>query len=295
MGRHKPRYKEITEKQNIKEVNEILTHEYGYDIYDFALSIAVILSENPLLGFWNIWMIQNKGIPYLETCKEEIKSLKAIRTKLGKIVYELDDHLKKIHYWDVIKGRNQNAYHQDFFPIEEINGILNKEHLTKKIYNLADTFRIIDEELDYFNNKIPPFKKRVGPPALPKIIIPSFWSSIMNDSKGPHWRNIKVLFQWFYNKLKTTDYSKHIKEYPEEMRAIYNFKRRFKSELEDDIKYFFLHNYHDYKKSSDVLEQKTIQIRFKKKNPEFLHIPLSFKEKRPELIWFPGGTTFPSK
>ena len=265
MSRDKHPYNVLSFKWDIDRVNSFLIKEYGYDLFDFAYSIAIVFRKNLSIQFWNIWLIRNPQIPYIKICKEEIKTLEDIKPKFEKIIWELDDHLKKLKYWDVLKGRIAGTFFPPFFPSKRIKGILDKDKIVKRNYELENVFKTIDKEIDYYNDFLRFFSASSGRPSMPKTIISSLWSLIMKDSKRIHLENINSLLYWFYMKLESTFYGKNLVN-PLALQEISRFRSKYEDLLEKDIKEIF---FYDYMECPNIEKPKAFQIRFEKEEPKF--------------------------
>jgi len=289
MSSDKLPYNVLSFEWDIDRVNSFLIEEYGYDLFDFAYSIAIVFSKNLPIRFWNIWSIRNPQIPYIKICKEEIKTLEGIKPKFKKIIWELDDHLEQLKYWDVRKGRIAGTFFPPFFPSTRIKGKLDRENIVKSNYKLKNVLKTIEKEINYYNDYLRLDSASSGRPSMPKTIISSLWSLIMKDSKRIHLENINSLLYWFYMKLESTSYGKNLVNLLG-LQEISRFRSKYEDFLEKDRKEIFSHNY--IESSPNIKKPKAFQIRFEKEEPKFYDITFAQEDERQPLIVFPDDSKF---
>ena len=138
----KDNYKKINDMMGINEVNEILISQYRYDLYNFAVSLAVVLNDSPIFGFRNIWEIKKAKIPGTEKVKEEIERLSDIKSKILRLTKGLKIHLKKLPDWHRIKKDTMDETLRHLILNEEFTNNSNEDEITRKVYKLFIFFDI---------------------------------------------------------------------------------------------------------------------------------------------------------
>jgi len=288
------------------KVNSILVNNYGYDLFDFAYSLAIAVCKEQPIKSWRFWPLLKKEAPDIfEQYRDDIKLLKEINEGL---IRKLDKHLKNVQYWGLVKGSIKEPFCSPFFPVQKIPGELNnlnvkkrrrKKHkftinkrreIIKELYKLNET---INAEIDYYERYLSYYRNKKGRPVFPKTIIASLWSLIMRDKNGIHYDRIAELLIWFSEKLKNADYgkefSKSIKKNPPGEREITRFHNKFPNVLEEDSRDIFFHNYREFKKKQKVY---SFRISFEKEKPKFFPIEPT-EEQSIDLITFSGSSKFP--
>lgn len=294
MNRHKLRYRLIGENWEITRLNEFLKSQYGFDLYDFSHSLAIVLRRRPSLRFWHIWAIKKESIPYFEQMDQELRRLRRLRDR---IVRDLYNHLERIQYWDWISNRIDTPVCPLFHPRTIISQDLDREDMQEKrnkitemLYKLDET--IIAAEIDFFERYLSIYRYPSGRPAVPKNIISSLWSMILRDSIRIHHKNITNLLNWFCNKLETTAYGRELRDSLEDgyssEEEISRFKRRYGRYLEEDRKELFVF---DYRTASGREKIYPFHIRFAEDEPKFYTLPEPSEGRTPS-IKFPEGTTY---
>lgn len=284
------RYKLIDVNWGADELNEFLLRQYRFGLFSFAFSLATVFYKTPSWGSWDLWFLKKEGIPYYETCKQEIKKIREIRAE---IVEKLDEHLDRLQFWDSLKGKQKLHFPKTFLSLNKAPEILDREKLTKKNYKLERTFKVIDDEIEYYEKLIPNYTRKRGRPVQARFIISSFWSLILRDSQITHWKNIEQLLEWFYRKLNGVHYSqKNEEHYSQEIYGMpkQDLVTRFRSEnilkLENELQSFFK----DFSKPQNQLN---LQIRFEQNKMDFRGFDPEEFETLPKLIKFLDGSTFP--
>ena len=278
---------------NENEINSALNHKYGYEIYNFAISLAVLLSSSPQLGFFHIYELKNEQIKGINEVKAEIKRLGYVKNRLKKIADDLSEHLEQVPDWHIIH-KNGNTSYYEAFQLNSFKEQSNKDEITKEIYSLEKAMEIIEEEHDYLKNNIwEPFKRKPGNPATPSVIIFALWSFIIRRNNKIIWDDLRELVGWFYKKLKKTEYRKVISEsnYPLQI-PFYRFKKKHQRKFESDLEHFFGSS-SDKRDLCSRIQERAFQIHFKTTGPEILAFARPCKINRSPLIIFPDKSTFP--
>jgi len=288
------------------KVNSILIKRYGYDLFDFAYSLAIAVCKKQPIKSWRFWPLLKKETPdKFVQYSDDIELLKEINEGL---IRKLDKHLKNVQYWGLVKGNIKEPFCSPFFPVQKIRGKVNnlnvkkrrgKSHkftinkrreIIKELYKLNET---IDAEIDYYEQYLSYYRNKKGRPVFPKTIIASLWSLIMRDENGIHYNRIAGLLIWFSEKLKNTDYGKEfsesIKINPPKEREIARFHNNFPNVLEEDSRDIFFHNYRKFIKNQKVY---SFRIRFEKEEPKFFPIEPT-EGQYIDLVTFSDGSKFP--
>ena len=248
----KQSYNLLNIEWDINRVNDFLIKEYEHDLFDFAYSLAVVLSKEPLLKPWDIQLISKQEIPDYENVVDEVKRLK-------KLACDINTHrlvMKKIK--------------NPLFPKE-------------KIYNIEE---LISNEITILQASLEIFKKTKGRPAISKNVIASLWSLVMKDSKEIHFENIEILLNWFYEKLEGMTYREKL-NVDSSKAEILRFRKSFCVPLEETKKDIFVYNY-NANLSKDKKKTYIFEIRFEKDNPEFYPLSPTSENDISSLIVFPN-------
>ncbi len=261
-------------------INTDLISGYGYDLFDFAYSIAIALSKKPLSDFWNIWTLKKTEVADYKFVADEVKKLKRIKRRLQQV---LDLHLSAM----------QNI-RNPLLPKEPMPASENwenrdadtRELLIEKIYGLES----IRGEIDILRGCLNLFKRAKGKPAKPFNIIASLWSLIMKNEEI-HLDNIYTLINWFHERLEGTDYRNELdtSEHPPRLKVISEFMENYEDLLEEDKKKIFFHSYRELQDKEKVY---AFQIRYEVDNPR-LYPFSSPPDETEQLIVFTDGSTFP--
>lgn len=268
------------------ELNEFLLRQYKFGLFSFALSLATVFYKSPSWGSWDLWSLKKEGIPYFEICKQEIGKIKEIKAK---IVEQLDEHLNKLQFWDSLRGSQTHNLPQAFLSLKKPPKILDREKLTEKNYKLETTFKVIDDEIEYYEKLVADYTRKRGRPVQIRIIISSLWSLILKDSQIIHWENIKRILEWFYRKLNGKHYQENEKHYSHEIYAmpkvdlITRFRAKNIRVLENELQYFFK----DFSKSENHLN---LMIIFGQNDVDFIGPKLKKHVTFPGIIIFPKRT-----
>ena len=249
------RYKIFDKYFDTSEANKFLIQKYGFDLFDFAHSLAIVLRKEPTSKFWDIQLIRKQEVSDYEIVSDGVKRLK-------KLALDLNKHrlaMKKIK-----------------------NPLLPKE----KIYEIEES---IGGEINILKASLNAFKKSKGAPAKPKNIIPSLWSLVMRDNGITHWKNIENLFDWFHERLEDVSYRNELVGFSPG-KEILRFVKKFRPFLEEAKKEVFYHNCKEFPNQKKI---NAFQIRFEIYSPEFYPINSSSENEMSSLIIFPDGSTFP--
>lgn len=265
-----------------ERLNNYLIQYYGYDLFDFAYSLAIVLSKSVPINPLNIWYIKHQQVPYIKTCREEIRRLRGIKQREMRIISDLDNHLDQMKHWDVLGGRIVGTFIPQYFPKERTRERINRNSYTKRVYRLEDIFHVLNKEIDHYNEFLQLFRVTSGRPISPKTIIASLWSLIIRNRRGIDLARIHELLGWFYARLEGTEYEGELIDLPGS-EEISRFMRRFRNILEEDKSKIFVHNYHQ---SQHIDKPKVIQIRFERDEPRFLSISTTQRNEIPSLIIF---------
>jgi hypothetical protein len=268
---------------NPERLNSYLIQYYGYDLFDFAYSLAIVLRKSIPIDPLNIWLIKHQQIPYVRTCRGEIRRLRGIKDRIMRIISDLDDHLDQMKYWDVLRGRIDGTFIPLYFPVERSRERINRNNYIKRVYRLEDILQILTEEIGHYNEFLRLFRETSGRPIAPKTIITSFWSLIIRNRRGIELDRIHELLGWFYVRLEGTDYKEELRDLPGP-EEISRFMRRFRNILNKDKSKIFVHNYHQ---SQHVDKLKVIQIRFERDEPKFFSVGTTQRNEIQHLIIFP--------
>lgn len=279
------RYELIDVNWNAKKLNEFLLRQYRYSLFCFAFSLAAVFYKTPSWGSWNLWFLKKEGIPYFEICKQEIEKIKEMKVQ---IVDKLDEHLNKLQFWDSLMGNQKHHFPKTFLSLKKPPKILDKEKLTEKNYKLENTFKVIDDEIEYYEKLVADYTRKRGRPVQIRIIISSLWSLILKDSQITHWKNIAQILEWFYRKLNGKHYQENEKHYSHEIYAmpkvdlITRFRAKNIKVLENELQYFFK----DFSKSENHLN---LMIIFGQNEVDFVGPKLKKHVTFPGIIIFPNG------
>jgi len=288
MTRNKFIYRKINKMMENNELSEILVRQYGYDLYNFAVSLAIILSDFPIFGFWNIWKIKNTEIPGISSVKKESKRLSDIRRRFLKLTESLKEHLREFPQWHEIKKESIDESLRQLILNKEFSNLQNEDEITRKLYKLEDTLKIIDEEISYLqNNMWKPFRKGKGKPVEPNFIIHAFWSLVMRKKENADMKNVENLVNWFDNKLNNTTYGSVLK-YEFEGPSLYRFITENREKLEEDRGYFFPKG-----KLKEPHLPRNLRVEFASSSPEISAYDSRCKEIQSPLVFFPDKTTYP--
>ena len=245
-------YNLLNSEWNINKVNEFLIEKYGYDLFDFAYSMAVILSKKPLLKFLDIQLIRKLKVSDYKNVVEGVERLK-------KLAHDLSAHR---------------------LAMKEIeNRLFPKE----RIYNIEE---LINEEINILQACLEMYKKVKGRPAIFKNIIASLWSLVMKDSEGIHFKNIDELSNWFYKELEEVTYRDKLNVDSSEG-EILRFRKNFYILLEETKKDIFVYNYKtNLSKDKPVKKTYAFEIRFEKDDPQLYPLNPTSENDIASLIIF---------
>ena len=284
-------YQQINKDMRVKELNEILTSQYGYGLYNYCASLAIILVDFPFFGFGKIWELKNAQITGFKQVRTEIERLTDIKSKIQNIGKRLRLHLTKLPNWHQIRRDSLDESLRDIFLTQDFSKLPNKDEVALDVYKLGDTLNIIDEEINFLqNNMWQPFKKKVGRSANPFVLLHAFWSLVIIKHKNSDMYNVGRLIEWFANKLRDTDYAAKLSG-KSESSSIYRFRKGNIKYLEESKKYFFPDNKTNNSKAASL--PKNFRIEFAKSAPEIsAYSGACINQKSPSVI-FPDKTTYP--
>ncbi len=278
-------------------VDSKLTKKLTYGLYDFAFSLIEIQRK------WSsyIFNIDKKRIHWVDFWKEEKEKFEKLKRH---IINKIDGHLRRTDFW------NPKAKWTIPGKIEYIVGK----------YEIEPFFKVLDEEINKFENASKMPRKR-GKPIHLKSKIVLLWSLVIESRRGVDWKTISELIDWFSFKLRDSVLGKKLigkSEFtnPEYLlRQILSLKDKehYKESL-DELKNqcfpkekkepIFLINFknkgvslHDIKfLIEDIeycLENKKAQGKINNKGFDINIIDYYQRYKNVPLIIFPNGETFP--
>ncbi len=286
-----PRPMRVTDNMNPPALNSLLLRAYGFELLDFAFSLAVVLSKKPLLRLDQpIWVMKKEGIPFITKSKRELAHLVEIKSKLDRVVEDLDDHLNSLEYWDTIRAGVQKSFLPQFFPTATAREPLDKKTIILDCYSLKAVYETIEKESEYLKpwvDLLSPKGHDAGRYTLAITIIAALWSRVITYKRKTDWKNLWALISWFYARLGNADYRTELDGHPSP-ESIYRFRDRFQRELRKDRLYFFAHNYRS-PKLRRIVKPKPIQVRFTPQNPKLIQRD---REDMP-LISFSDGANLP--
>jgi len=269
----------INDNLSPQQLNRKLIRIYGYDLFDFTYSLAIVLSKKPPPRLWNIWLIRKFKIEDIEILKKELNRLKRIRNQLIK---DLKKHLIKMH------RINNPLLPKEYIPearnIEStIDEIRNEDII--RIYKINETIGI---EINNIKTILNIFKRTKGPPASVKNILGSLWSLVMRDETRIHIDIIADLMGWFYLRLQPTNYADELGASPS-LEEILRFMGRFGSMVEQDKSEIF---YYNLKLERNINKIYPFQIIFDENGPRFLPRDIDENQVSRAKIIFADGTEF---
>jgi len=273
------RVERINDNLSSQQLNRKLIRIYGYDLFDFTYSLAIVLSKKPPPRLWNIWLIRKFKIEDFAILKKELLRLKRIRNQLIK---DLKRHLIKMH-----------RINNPLLPKEYIPVVRNIESTVAEIRN-EDIIRIykIDEaigsEIKNITAILNIFKRTKGPPASAKNILGSLWSQVVRDETSIHIDIIADLMDWFYLRLQPRNYADELVASPS-LEEISRFMTRFGSMVKKDRTEIF---YYNLKSERNINKIYPIQIIFDENGPRFLPRDTNENNSSCAKIIFADGTEF---
>lgn len=284
-------YQQINKFMGIKELDEILISQYGYTLYNYCASLAIILIDFPFLGFGKIWELKNAQMTGIEQVRTEIERLKEIKSKIQRIKNNLSLHLTYLSKWHQIKRDSLDEALREIFLTQNFSELSNKDEVTSELYKLGDTVNIIDEEINFLQNSMwQPFKKGVGRSANPFVLLHAFWSLVIVKHKNSDMYNVGRLIEWFAHKLKDTDYAVKLTG-KSESSSIYRFRKENIEYLKESKKYFFPDN--TINNSEVASLPKNFRIEFAKTAPDIsVYSEACISQESPSVI-FPDKTMYP--
>jgi hypothetical protein len=259
-------------------LDQVLRQYYGYSLFDFALSLAIIFRRNPPFRPYNIWRLKQGSFELLEDCRDKTDRLK--RT-LDQVYRRLSSHLEDIGYWRYITDGIENPLFPSLFPAEHPparqNGEIPEEEkmqITRKIYGLNRLEEIISSEVSHYETLLRLYSIRhQGRPALVKTIISSLWSYALRFRGRLNADAIPELLNWFLAKLRNTGYGRALERSVEEAyptsEDMSRFRRGFGNELLEDFELIFHYNSPE---TPIVQILRDLSIRFDRDEPRFFRI-----------------------
>lgn len=271
------------------KVDEILTRNYEYGIFPFALGVAIHLLKFPSFGSVELWKKKNVAPDYWIKVRDEARKLERIRDGLVTVLEELDAHLKEILYWDFLKGHHNYVCDLIGFPSffvnpERVSRPIRHDVITNEIYGLSETIQKINAELEFYNS-VGSTRRKQGRPIKAKLAIAVLWSQVMKKKERIQWTDVKALMAWFHNKLRGTQYGSEIGEMPgaEDVRRL---KLKYQAEIASERNLIFW----QYDNPDNPMG---LQIDFAEDSPRLRGISSSKQCEAPGAIRFLDGTTFP--
>jgi hypothetical protein len=284
-------YQQINKYMGIKELDEILISQYGYNLYNYCASLAIILIDSPFFGFGKIWELKNAQIAGLKQVRTEIERLTNIKSNIRNIGKRLRVHLTKLPDWHQTKRGSLDESQRDIILNQDYSSLPNKDEVALDVYKLAETLNIIDEEINFLQNSMwQPFKKGVGRSANPFVLLHAFWSLVIIKHKNSDMYNVGRLIEWFAEKLKGTDYAVKLIG-KSESSSIYRFRKENIEYLEESKGYFFPENTTNNIEVASL--PKNFRIEFAKTAPDIsVYSEACISQESPSVI-FPDKTMYP--
>lgn len=282
-------------------VNKFLIDEYEYDLFDFAHSLAIVLSKKPppSTTLWEIWKFgKRKDTDYEREYKREYELVADEIRRLERIIKSTTRGLKN-HMLAMEKVKNP-LLPKDILPGYEIwkNGHKNweKDEDDKPMeFWIKNNYKfdgVISSEINILKKCLNDLKKEKGAPTKSKNTIAALWSLVMKDDATPHLKNIETLLDWFWETLEGVPYHREIESSSSENSSgdkTSRFVKRNRSLLEKARKEIFFHNYKEF---PDKKKTYPYQIRFEADSPKFYPRSSPYDETA-RFIFFPDGSTFP--
>ena len=150
MSTYKSGYPLIDKKWDAHQLNDFLVKEYEHGFFEFAFSLAVIVSKMLVWGTWKLWFLKNEGVEYYNRIKVELKELERIKHRLSGTIDQLRRHLGELYYWDYLEGKNDYPYPEHLMKDKIIEAPHDKSLLTTEKYQLEEATRAIDGEIKYY-------------------------------------------------------------------------------------------------------------------------------------------------
>jgi len=266
----------IRSGQSPEELNRILKEDYHYDLFDFTLSLAIVLRKSPPYRLWNTWLIRKLNIQDYNILVRELDRLVKIKRRLRN---DLKNHLTML-------GRITNP----IFPNEMTHGTAGfnrhneeeKSFIVDSVYKIDETLR---NEIDILKRIKNIFRRTRGSPAASRNIIAGLWSLVMRDTRRIHIEEIGNLIDWFYQKLEGTSYQEEI-DSPPSLADISRFMSRgFRPLLKEDCKEIFVIR---YPIRETFIRAYPFQVHFRFDEPEFL-VPDREIEMISPILIFPNN------
>jgi len=237
-------------------LNNHLKRKYGYDLFDFAYSLAVALRKTAPLDSFNIWHLKKENILDYQTVQNEVNRLKKLHDIL---LGELKQHLIAM-----------NGIKNPLFPKEILPGVhLSKDQTDTSLeFMIRFAYKINDSlttEIEVLSGSLKIFKKSRGASSKSSNMLGCLWSLIMRDTRRIHLDNIENLMNWFYKKLKNTSYQDELRTSPS-LEEISRFMRTHKKEMEEDANKIF----YGYKINLRMRKTFPFAIRFDADEPHFI-------------------------
>lgn len=239
-------------------LNRFLRKEYGYDLFDFAYSLAIVLAETVPLGRFHIWNLKKEDIRHYRTAKTELTRLKKLRLH---VVKELSQHLT------VLKAMGGSVFPREILPGIHIRMADSPRALEDIINHAYGIESSLTTEINVLSAALGYFERSKGAPAKSSTLISCLWSFIIKGKRGAHLYNIENLLNWFYEKLDNTCYREEISTSPS-VEEISRFKKRHGQEVEEDVKKIFVANYKMYSRRKQPFP---FAVRFDKDTPRLVH------------------------
>jgi len=271
----------IEESWSQEELDSYLKRSYGYSLFDFALSLAVVFRRNPPFRLFNIWRLKRGTFDTLRDFQRKAAGLERLRAS---IIRRLSEHLEDVGYWGAITEGVENPLFPTALQTElgqtRLNGELTTEErqrITKRLYGLGRLDEAVDSELSHYESLFTLYAStHSGRPALVKTIISSFWSYVLRKRDRVDADAIVELLNWFLARIRDTAYGRAFYRsvrsgYPGS-EEISRFKRRFRSQLREDLGQIFRYNLLE---NPDIQEPRVLRIRFDNDEPRFYKIQAS--------------------
>jgi hypothetical protein len=282
----------IGEEWTEERLNESLVHNYGYDLFDFALSLGIVLRKKPPFRLFNIWRLKRDSFEQLDLFRYKVARLERIRDS---IVQRLERHLDSLGYWRSVSEGTENQLFPSNFPIRwaevsrgrPLSGN-EKRRIVRRLYNLDQMLEVLESEIEHYRRIFRLLTIRhPGRQPLPKTIIFSLWSYVLRRGRTIHLMTMVDLVNWFLARIGDTSYGRRFSasvrtDYPGS-EEISRFKRNFARGLQEDLRELFHHN---YRESPLTQKPRILQVRFERSEPKFYRIEANASEDVP-LIVFP--------
>ncbi len=264
-----------------ERLDQVLKEYYGYSLFDFALSLAIVFRRNPPFALFNIWRWKQGSFEMLEDYRDKTGRLKET---INHILQRLSSHLEEVGYWHYLTDGEENQLFPPLFPIIHPHELQNGEipdeekmRITRSIYGLNGLEEIISSEVSHYESLLRLYSiGRPGRPALAKTIISSLWSYALKFHGRLNADAISELLNWFLARLMNTDYGiafeASIRDGYPTSEDMSRFRGNFEAGLLEDFAQIFRNN---FLLTPNVQSPRVLGIRFDRDEPRFFRTQLS--------------------